>query len=208
MSAGECLADGGGKAKLADFGLVRRLGDRESGGGGSAGGTPTFMARNSSSASAVTSTSHGVGVMYFYLLSARLPYFSDNLARLIKLHVRRRSRCPPVPPDVAPGMAAILAPLGQGSRDRPASAEELAAVQRTFGALADTEQLVLERFEGLGDSGSREARRQFRSSSRSGQPAPGGLHRVIENRKKDTPVSVFVRLPRPADSKTYEFALS
>src|SRR5262249_19374633 len=75
-----------GRAKLADFGLGRRLGDDRS--GAAVAGTPTFMAPElfRGASADVRSDLYAVGVMYFYLLSARLPFTADRLDDLIRLH--------------------------------------------------------------------------------------------------------------------------
>src|SRR5439155_10902943 len=62
-------------AKLADFGLVRRIGEFDRVGVAVAG-TPTYMAPELFVGTPASHASdiYAVGVMYFYLLSARLPY--------------------------------------------------------------------------------------------------------------------------------------
>ncbi len=99
-----------GHAKLADFGLVRRLSELELA-GASVGGTPTYMAPElfAGSPASPRSDLYAVGVMLYYLLSARLPFSSDKIGRLIDLH--RRAPVPDiraVAPEVNDDMVAIL----------------------------------------------------------------------------------------------------
>ena len=76
-----------GQAKLADFGLAKRV----SGGGSlddSLAGTPYFMApelfrtRPASKASDV----YAVGVSYYYLLTGEFPYVERNVGKLAEKH--------------------------------------------------------------------------------------------------------------------------
>ncbi len=95
---------------------------------------------------------YAVGVMYFYLLTARLPFSSDNLGHLIRLHrmapvpdIRRLA--PAVPDEVPPILARLL---HKDPAKRYDSAEELADdLKLILGHLRDTEGLVRESLEGL-----------------------------------------------------------
>ncbi len=100
-----------GRAKLADFGLVRRLGELGRA-GPKVAGTPTFMAPELfvGDPASPRSDLYAVGVMFYYLLSARLPFSADRISRLIHLH-----RHEPVPdiremlPDLSEHLTDILA---------------------------------------------------------------------------------------------------
>lgn len=142
-----------GDAKLADFGLVRHLSELELAGAPLAG-TPTFMAPElfAGVPASPRSDFYAVGIMYYYLLSARLPFASDQIANLVRLH-----REEPVPdirnivPHVSDRVAAILERcLAKQAADRYQSAEELAEdLQLAVYHLRDTESLIRESIEGL-----------------------------------------------------------
>src|SRR5947209_8890032 len=91
-----------GQVKLADFGLVRHLSELELAGVPVAG-TPTFMAPELFEGIPASHQSdiYAVGVMYYTLLSGHLPFASDQIARLIRLH-----RDAPIPDlsEVVPGI--------------------------------------------------------------------------------------------------------
>ena len=76
-----------GVAKLADFGLVRRL-DELAQGGAPLAGTPTFMAPElfQGTPASPRSDIYALGVMLFYTLSGRLPFSADKISQLIQLH--------------------------------------------------------------------------------------------------------------------------
>ena len=116
-----------GRAKLADFGLVRRHSDPGLA-GAKVAGTPTFMAPElfAGSAASPRSDIYAVGVMFYYLLSARLPFTADRIARLIHLH-----RNEPIPdirellPNINEQLTEILARcLAKEPSARYATAEE------------------------------------------------------------------------------------
>ena len=198
-----------GQAKLADFGLVRRLDERESGAG--LAGTPTFMAPELFSGSPADARTdlYAVGVMYFYLLTARLPFASDALGHLIRLHrlaplpdVRRLA--PEVPDEVPPILARLL---HKDPTRRYESAEELAdELKVVLGHLRDTEGLVRESLEGL-DCLIQGARDRFRVIV----PVPGDRIQevyieVAQGRKNERLLQVY-SVCAPADPRHYEFAL-
>ncbi len=142
-----------GDAKLADFGLVRRL-DELAHGGAPLAGTPTFMAPElfQGTPAGPASDLYAVGVLLFHCLSGRLPLVADNVGQLIQLH-----RTQPVPdirevaPRVPDGLAEILARcLAKAPGDRYTSASELAdALHELLRRLRDIESLVRESVEGL-----------------------------------------------------------
>ena len=74
-----------GRAKLADFGLVRRL-DEPTDGGAPLAGTPTFMAPElfRGTPASPRSDFYALGVLLFHALSGRLPFTADNIGQLIR----------------------------------------------------------------------------------------------------------------------------
>jgi serine/threonine-protein kinase len=142
-----------GDAKLADFGLVRRLEELAQGGAPLAG-TPTFMAPElfHGTPASTASDIYAVGVLLFHCLSGRLPVAADSVGRLIYLH-----RTQPIPdireivPRVPAGLAEIVSRcLAKAPEDRYHSAAELAeALQDFLRRLRDIERLVRASVEGL-----------------------------------------------------------
>jgi serine/threonine-protein kinase len=140
-----------GQAKLADFGLAHRtvgLGSQR------LAGTPTFMAPElfrGEPASPPTDI-YATGVTLYYLLSGQLPFASERLRELIRLHREQpvpdlRQAAPTVPEPLA---EVVLRCLAKVPAERFASAAELAdslgaVVQR----LRDTESLVRESLRGM-----------------------------------------------------------
>jgi eukaryotic-like serine/threonine-protein kinase len=142
-----------GRAKLADFGLVRRL-DEPADGGAPLAGTPTFMAPElfRGTPASPRSDFYALGVLLFHALSGRLPFTADNIGQLIRLH-----RNHPVP-DLRQFGAAIPDALveivekclAKSPDDRFKGASELAdALQCTIHRQRDTESLVREAAKGL-----------------------------------------------------------
>jgi eukaryotic-like serine/threonine-protein kinase len=199
-----------GRAKLADFGLVRRLSDpgleRAK-----VAGTPTFMAPElfAGSAASPRSDFYAVGVMFYYLLSGRLPFSADQIRRLIRLH-----RNQPVPDvrDFAPNLndqvTDILARcLAKDPSSRYASAEELAEdLDAAIAQLRDTEGLLRESVEGL-DCFIQGARDQFRILFKLPNDRLQEVYlEVGQNRHNERLLSVF-SVCCPAEGRHYEFAL-
>jgi serine/threonine protein kinase len=199
-----------GDAKLADFGLVRRLADMAQGGTPLAG-TPTFMAPElfQGTPASARSDIYAVGVLLFHSLSGRLPLVADSVGQLIQLH---RSR--PIPdirefvPSIPESLVEILARcLAKSPDDRYANAAELAeALQVAIYHLRDTESLVRESAEGLDCfiQGYRDTFRLILS-------LPGDrLQEVIvessEGKNQERLLSVF-SVCGPADPTYYEYAL-
>ncbi len=141
-----------GKAKLADFGLVRRLDDLARGGAPLAG-TPSFMAPElfqGTPASARTDI-YALGVLLFHCLSGRLPFTADRVSELIQLHLKQPApdirEHAPVPDPLAEIVARTLA---KSPDERFGSAVELArALQVVLHRPLDTETLVREAASGL-----------------------------------------------------------
>jgi serine/threonine-protein kinase len=142
-----------GRAKLADFGLVRRLDDLAAG-GAPIGGTPTFMAPElfRGTPASPQSDIYALGVLLFHTLSGRLPFAADSIGQLIQLHQSQ-----PVPdirqfvetvPDVL--VEIVERCLAKSLAERFANAGQLAdALQVAIHRLRDTESLVREAAKGL-----------------------------------------------------------
>jgi serine/threonine-protein kinase len=137
-----------GRAKLADFGLVRRIDGRDRASSELAG-TPTFMAPElfrGEPASARTDL-YAVGVMLYYLLTARLPFASDRISKLVRLHKHAPVPDPrKVSPDVPEELATIVMQLLEKDPQlRPDSAASLAAgLKAVLEHVRDSESLVTE----------------------------------------------------------------
>jgi serine/threonine-protein kinase len=199
-----------GHAKLADFGLVRRLSELELAGVPVAG-TPTFMAPELfvGVPASLRSDVYAVGVMYYYLLSARLPFVSDQIGQLISLHRSERV------PDIrvfAPGVPDVVVDvlrrcLAKRPEDRYDSADELATDLRTaVFNLRTTESLVREAVEGLNCfiQGGRDTYRiLFELPNDRLQEV---YLEVTQGSRNERHVSVF-SVCGPADPRHYEFAL-
>ena len=199
-----------GKAKLADFGLVRRHNELGPS-GAKVAGTPTFMAPElfSGGAASPRSDLYAVGVMFYYLLSARLPFAADRISRLIRLH-----RFEPVPdireiiPDLNERVTEILARcLAKDPGARYASAEELAEdLDAAITQLRDTEGLLRESVEGL-DCFIQGARDHFRILFKLPNDRLQEVYlEVGQNRHNERLLSVF-SVCCPAEMRHYEFAL-
>ncbi|MHB1559045.1 MAG: protein kinase domain-containing protein [Isosphaeraceae bacterium] len=142
-----------GVAKLADFGLVRRLDDLARGGAPLAG-TPTYMAPElfEGVPASPRSDFYAVGVLLFYCLSGRLPLVSDSVGQLIQLH-----RTQPIPeirslvPAVPEALAQIVTrALARNPEERFSSADEMAdALQGVILRIREVEALVRESVEGV-----------------------------------------------------------
>jgi eukaryotic-like serine/threonine-protein kinase len=199
-----------GRAKLADFGLVRRHGELGLA-GAKVAGTPTFMAPElfAGDPASPRSDIYAVGVMFYYLLSARLPFSADRISRLIHLH-----RHEPVPdireivPDLPDHLTDILAMcLAKEASGRYASAEDLAEdLDGAIAQIRDTESLLRESVEGL-DCFIQGARDQFRILFKLPNDRLQEVYlEVGQNRHDERLLSVF-SVCCPAEPRHYEFAL-
>jgi serine/threonine-protein kinase len=200
-----------GKAKLADFGLVRRLDELASGRTPMAG-TPSFMAPElfQGASSSPRSDFYALGVLLFHTLSGRLPFGADTVGELIQLHQNR-----PAPdirqlissvPEVL--VAVVERCLAKSPADRYRTANELTeALEIAIHRLRDTESLVGESASGL-DCFIQGARDTFRVVL----PLPGDrLQEVVieatEGSNGERYLSVF-SVCAPADPAYYKYALS
>jgi serine/threonine-protein kinase len=199
-----------GRAKLADFGLVRRHSDSGHG-GAKVAGTPTFMAPELFRANPASARSdiYAVGVMFYYLLSGRLPFTADRIARLIHLH-----RLAPVPeirsivPNLDDQLVRIINRcLAKDPAQRYESSEALADdLVFAIAQLRDTEGLLRESVEGL-DCFIQGARDHFRILFKLANERLQEVYLEVEpNRQGERLLSVF-SVCCPAEPRHYEFAL-
>ena len=199
-----------GEAKLADFGLVRRL-EELADGGAPLAGTPTFMAPElfQGVPASTRSDLYAVGVLLFHCLSGRLPVVADSVGELIQLH---RSRPVPdireVAPEVPDALAQVLSRcLAKAPVDRYPTASELAGALHGFiRGLRDTERLVRESVEGL-DCFIQGCRDTFRVIvSLPGDRLQEVIVEASEEPGQDPILSVF-SVCAPADPGYYQYAL-
>jgi serine/threonine-protein kinase len=200
-----------GRAKLADFGLVRRLDDPGDDGAPLAG-TPTFMAPElfRGAAASPRSDIYALGVLLFHALSGRLPFTAEGIGPLIQLHQRQ-----PVPdlrelvtaiPDAI--VEIVEKCLAKSPTDRFHTAQELAdALQATIELERDTESLVREAAKGLDCF-----IQGFGDTFRVILPLPGDrLQEVVieatEAKNKERYISVF-SVCGPADPAYFRYALT
>jgi serine/threonine-protein kinase len=204
------LLNAQGHAKLADFGLVRRVSELERAGVPIAG-TPTYMAPELFEGVPASHRSdvYAVGVMYYYLLSARLPFASDQISQLVLKHQREpvpdiRAHDPTIPDAVTPILARCLA---KRPDERYDSADELADdLQGVVYALRDTDSLVRESLDGLDcfvQGGHDHYRAFFRLP---GDRLQEVYLEVSQGTSGERLLSVF-SVCGPADPRHYEFAL-
>jgi serine/threonine-protein kinase len=199
-----------GNAKLADFGLVRRI-DELAQGGVSVAGTPSFMAPElfQGTPASAQSDFYAVGVLLFHVLSGRLPFAADTVAQVMQLHqnqlvpdVRQFART--VPDVLAEVVDRCLA---KAPADRFGSAPALAeSLQLAINRLGDTESLVRDSVRGL-DCFIQGCRDTFRVIL----PQPGDrLQEVVieatEGKGGERFLSVF-SVCGPADPAYYSYAL-
>ncbi len=198
------------QAKLADFGLVRRFQDFELA-GTSVGGTPTFMAPELFAGSPANPRTdlYAVGVMLYYLLSARLPFAAEKISHLIDMH--RNDPAPDIraiAPEVNDDLAAILNRcLAKDPNRRHDSAEHLEEDLGTvIGQMLDTESLVAEATDGL-DCFVQGARDHHRIIFKLPKDRLQEVYvEVGHGRHKERLLSVF-SVCCPAEPRHYEFAL-
>ena len=198
-----------GRAKLADFGLVRdSVGEAA---GAPIAGTPAFMAPELFDGVPATPRSdfYAVGVMLYYLLTARLPFAADRIKTLVGSH--RRAEVPDVRLLAPETPEALVAILGRCLAKRPLArySEAIELVHQLQGAifdLRDTEALIREGLDGLDGTIEGEGdfwRVRLRLPDGRGQDV---RVEAARNRAGVRLLSVF-SVCGPADPAHYEFAL-
>ncbi len=199
-----------GIAKLADFGLVRRL-DELARGGAPLAGTPTYMAPElfEGVPASPQSDFYAVGVLLFYCLSGRLPLVSDSVGQLIQLHRTQtipeiRSLAPAVPEALA---QIVTRALARDPEERFVNADEMAdALQGVILRLREVEALVRECVEGLNCF-----IQGHRNTFRIIVPLPGNrLQEVVVEASKapnEAPILTVFSVCAPADPAYFQDAL-
>jgi len=147
-----------GVAKLADFGLAKRIAHIASGGRGRAteqglSGTPYYMAPELFRGCQGTPASdvYAVGASYYYLLTGCFPFQHRNMGRLADLHQQApvpdpREVVPTIPEPVANLVERALA---KDAQDRFRDGAELhEQMQRVFTQLRSLSSIVHEGLEG------------------------------------------------------------
>ncbi len=200
-----------GRAKLADFGLVRRHSDPGLTASAKVAGTPTFMAPElfRGSPASPRSDIYAVGVMFYYLLSARLPFTADRIARLIHLH-----RVAPIPDirehvrNIDEKLVQMIARcLAKDPGARYASANDLGEdLDAAISQLRDTEALLREGVEGL-DCFIQGARDHFRILFKLPNERLQEVYLEVESDRQDDRFLSIFSVCCPADPRHYEFAL-
>ena len=199
-----------GQAKLADFGLVRHLKELQLA-GATVGGTPTFMAPElfGGSSASPHSDLYAVGVMYYYLLSSRLPFASDTIAQLIKQHLNH-----PIP-DVREIVSTVSEDvhlilnrcMAKQPKERFESAAELSeALRSVINSLQNTGELLQEALQGI-DCFIQGGLDNYRVVFRLPQDRIQEVYlEVTTGRHNERLLSVF-SVCGPADPSHFEFAL-
>jgi serine/threonine-protein kinase len=119
------LVDAAGRVKIADFGLAELSG----GGGGKLAGTPSYMAPEQTTGTAVDERTDvwAVGVILYEMLCGRLPFRAKDAAGL---YASIRESDPARPRTLVPDLpealeAIVLKALAKRPGNRPASARAL-----------------------------------------------------------------------------------
>ena len=141
-------------AKLADFGLAKRIvGMRPTGGDEPLVGTPYFMAPELFRGQSADARSdvYAMGVTYYCLLTGQYPVMASNVIGLAERHAeakipdlcQMRSDAPPE------ASAVIQRALAKDPRDRYCDAAEMhTALKSVYGGLRSLESLVRDALEG------------------------------------------------------------
>jgi serine/threonine-protein kinase len=143
-----------GVAKLADFGLAKRVVSGSAPKQRTLAGTPYFMAPELFRGATATKQSdvYAMGVSFYYLLTGRFPFVDRDLIRLGNQHAERPIPDPcqyrsDLPVEIADFLSRLMAKRPQ---DRPHDGGALQSELRAlFGELRDVHTLVMEALSGL-----------------------------------------------------------
>ena len=167
------------EAKLADFGLAKRITTNESIAGGVLCGTPNYMAPELFSGHPATKQSdiYAMGVTYFSLLVGRLPIETQSINELVRFHAGRagidfHATLGELPAGVVDILRRALA-TSPGTRYEN-SGELYADLIATFGSLRPLSSLLREAFRSTSvDIDERDKRFAVRV------PLPGGRQQTV-----------------------------
>lgn len=125
------ILDGGGVAKLMDFGIARSVASRLTS-EGTVIGTVFYMAPEQAMGGEIDARTdlYALGVMLYELTTGELPYLDEEAVAVISQHIH----APVIPPrakndNIPPGLDALIVRLmSKEADDRPAAAEEVSKI--------------------------------------------------------------------------------
>lgn len=125
-------------AKLSDFGIAeRRVGSRSTAAGGKAYGSPHYLSPEQAEGQSIDGRSdiYGLGIVFFQMLTGRLPYAADSDVETIVAHL---SDPIPLLPEPVSGCQTLLEQMiAKRPQDRVADAAELVKrIRQTRTAMA------------------------------------------------------------------------
>ncbi len=139
--------DGSDLVKILDFGIARSSGDSRLTGAGELFGTPQYMApeRIMHGETGPSVDLYALGVIFFEMLTARLPFEANDTAAFLVKHMKDR---PPAPRSIEPRIpealdTLVLQLLEKDPRARPVDAhrieKDLVVIARAIGATVPPE---------------------------------------------------------------------
>lgn len=151
-------------AKLADFGLAKRLHEPHGDAGAWLSGTPNYMAPELFQGQPADKRSdvYAMGVTFYLLLTGSLPAIGESITDLMQWHSQRtptdvRELRPDIPENAARLVERCLA---KNPADRPTDATQLHhELRAVYGSLRSLESLLRESLHGTGIAIQGEARR-------------------------------------------------